>query len=98
MIYRVNKERINEEDCQQLYQELTRILNTGEDIILDLSKAKYICPSGLRTIVMSIKVFRAKGFDFSIVNANSDLVEIIKATRLDDMLLISEEDKKNMSR
>ena len=47
---------------------------------------------------MSIKVIRAKGYDFSIVNANSDLIEIIKATGLNDMLLISEEDKKNMSR
>ena len=66
MIYKT-KEKINTLDCNDLAADLRRILEQGDDLIIDLSNTNYISSSGLRVLLMGLKTFRAKGYDFSVM-------------------------------
>lgn len=66
MIYKT-KERINNLDCNDLVADLRRILEQDDDLIIDLSNTNYISSSGLRVLLMGLKTFRTKGYDFSVM-------------------------------
>ena len=92
MIYRTS-EKITERECDKVASELASILEKGEDVILDMSNTKYISSAGLRILCINFKTFRAKGFDFVIVNPSSSVLDILKVTGLDSQLLYTPEEK-----
>lgn len=89
MIYKV-KGRISAVESDNLAKDLNNILTSGEDIILDFSELNYISSAGLRVLIMFFKQFRAKGYDFSIVNANDEIKKIFVVTGLTDLFLIDD--------
>lgn len=92
MIYKTGA-RIDTNNCQKLSEDLAKILESGEDVILDLKETNYISSAGLRSILIGLKTFRAKGYDFSVVNPNEFVMQIFKVTGLENVLLIREKDK-----
>ena len=97
MIYKVEK-RLNENNCNIMAYELNETLNNGDDVIIDLKNTEYIDSSGLKIIIMFLKTFRAKGCDFSIVNANSYIEKIFSAIGIDDLFLLPYEERKRKNK
>ena len=89
MIYRAGN-RIDTNSCQKLSDDLAKILADGEDVILDLRDTQYISSAGLRSILIGMKTFRAKGYDFSVINPNEFVMRIFKTTGLTNILLINQ--------
>ena len=89
MIYRAGN-RIDTNSCQKLSDDLAKILANGEDVILDLAETTYISSAGLRSILIALKTFRAKGYDFSVINPNDFVMSIFKTTGLTNILLINQ--------
>ena len=89
MIYRAGN-RIDTNSCQKLSDDLAKILADGEDVILDLAETTYISSAGLRSILIALKTFRAKGYDFSVINPNDFVMAIFKTTGLTNILLINQ--------
>jgi len=97
MIYRAPK-KISEKECEKISNEFDIILEEGNDIIIDLKETEYISSAGIRVFIMNLKNFRAKGYDFSIVNPNQNIIEIFKITGLLNILLYQEKDIKELKK
>ena len=97
MIY-VTDKKIDTDSCYKLSADLEKLLEHGEDIILDFRQTEYISSAGLRSILIGFKTFRNKGYDFSVINPSPFVRDIFRATGLDKVLLINDEDKKKMSK
>ena len=86
MIYRT-PEKINIENYKQITSDLKRLLESGEDVYLDFANTKYITSDGLRILIIGLKTFRNKNYDFAVINANPQIEEIIVKTGLEQVLL-----------
>ncbi len=86
MIYRTPK-RIYEVNYQQISNDMNRVLSNGDDIILDFSDTIYVSSAGIRTLIMGLKTFNAKGYDFCIVNVNPMVKEILDKCGLSKYLI-----------
>ena len=87
MIYKTG-ERLTEKEFDKVSHDLYEILERGEDAIIDMKSTKYITSSGIRILIMYLKQFRAKGYDFSVVNVEHPLLkEIFTMVGLDDIML-----------
>ena len=97
MIYKT-KEKINTQEAEKMEQDLNNILEQGQDVIIDFSNTKYIASAGFKPLLMGLKTFRAKGYDFSIVNVNDQVKEIFDITGLSDIFLLSDKDKSKLKK
>ena len=90
MIYKTG-ERISEKESIEMAYKLAEILAENEDVIIDMKNTQYVVPSGIRVLLSYLKQFRAKGYDFSVVNVNHPLLkEIFTTVGLNDILLTSD--------
>ncbi|MBR1416978.1 MAG: STAS domain-containing protein [Bacilli bacterium] len=97
MIYKVGK-RITSDNWQKITNDLQEILNNGDDVIIDFKDTEYISSAGIRVLIMFLKQFRAKGYDFSIINPSDSIKEIFVITGLDNLFLLTDKDKKNLQK
>ena len=68
--------------------DLDVILSSGDDVIIDMKETEYINSAGIRVLIMYLKEFRAKGYDFSVVNVEHELLKkIFEETGLDNIML-----------
>ena len=92
MIYKTPK-KVNAETYQQIESDMKKILETGEDIYLDFSETEYISSFGIRVLLMGMKTFRNKNFDFAVINPNPLVKEILEKTGLESILIHNDIEK-----
>ncbi len=85
MIYKT-PEKITSIESQKISNELLEILNSGQDLYIDMANTTYIASAGLRSFLIVLKSARAKGCDFAVCNPNPQVNEIFKITGLSKIL------------
>ncbi|MCR5687770.1 MAG: STAS domain-containing protein [Lachnospiraceae bacterium] len=71
----------------QLEEELTPLVGTVEEIVLDLSKLVYISSAGLRVFIATQK--RMKGMGHMVIrNVQTSVMEIFTVTGMEQVLTI----------
>lgn len=72
--------------------ELGKVIDAAEDfdtLVFDFEKLEYISSSGLRQVAAAYKKCRDITADFSIINANKEVMSIFELTALDKKIKIS---------
>lgn len=90
--------RIDANTCEELTKKLAEAFKIGEDAIINLKDTTYISSAGLRTLLIGLKTFRAKGYDFSVVNVNDSVMEIFEVTGLKNIILLTKEEKSKLGK
>ncbi len=88
MIYKT-PEKITAAESQKIAEEWLEILNSGQDLYIDMVNTTYIASAGLRSLIIAIKSARAKGCDFAVCNPNSQVNEIFRVTGLSKIVPIN---------
>lgn len=95
MIYRT-PEKIDEANAEKIGNELKELAKKREDIIIDMSQTIDIRFAGLRPIIFALKYIKNNLCDFSIVNINSTVKEIFEVTGVDGLILLTDEERKEI--
>lgn len=85
MIYKT-PEKINAIEAEKISNELYDILNSGQDVIIDMSQTTYIASAGLRSLIMTLKRAKIKQLDFCVCNPSPQVIEILKITGLSELI------------
>lgn len=78
--------RLDTNTSKELEQALTPELEKYDAIVLDFSALQYLSSAGLR-VLLSIQK-KMKGKEFSLVNVNSNIMEVFEITGFVDFLNI----------
>jgi anti-sigma B factor antagonist len=66
--------------CAQEQESITAIIADGNDVLLDLTNCTYVSSAGLRVLLYSYKVAKAKGLKLFLVGVSDDVKEVMKMT------------------
>ena len=97
MIY-VTPEKITANEAQKIADEWTSILDSGQDLFINMANTTYIASAGLRSLLIALKSAKAKGCDFALCNPNSQVQEILRVTGLTKIMPINDDNNINNSR
>ena len=70
--------------------EAINSIETASAITLDLENVAYIASSGLRQVIACYKKSKELGAAFSVINANSETMNIFRMTGIDQKMNIQE--------
>lgn len=65
-------------------------IEAAASITLDIENVEYIASSGLRQVIVCYKKAKKLGAEFSVINANTDIMNIFRMTGIDQKMTIQE--------
>lgn len=72
----------------ELSKEIEK-LDGVKEVVFDFNELEYISSSGLRVVVATYKMVTENGGAFSIINANSEVMDVFRLTGIDKKLNIN---------
>ena len=82
--------RLDKVSSPQLLEEMKPEVEKGKDIVFDLKELTYISSAGLRVLLSTARDAKAKGKKSTIINVNSDVMDIFNITGFTYMLDIKQ--------
>jgi anti-sigma B factor antagonist len=66
--------------CAQEQEDITGIISTGNDVMLNLTDCTYVSSAGLRVLLYSYKIAKSKGLKLFLIGVSDDVKEVMKMT------------------
>lgn len=82
--------RLDKVSSPQLLEEMKSEVEKGKDIVFDLKDLTYISSAGLRVLLSTTRDVKEKGKKTTIINVNSDVMDIFNITGFTYMLDIKQ--------
>jgi len=68
--------------------QILNLLNTGHNVLVDLSQVTYIDSSGVASLVEGYQLARKNGRQFALVGVNDAALQVLQLARLDKVFPI----------
>lgn len=89
VVLELDEEKINSLNAPTLKSKIVYIHAEGQDnILIDMSKVKYVDSSGLSALLVGTRTCKATGGIFVLINIQPHVEKLIKISRLESTLII----------
>ena len=80
--------KIDVMSSNELQNEILKAFQKCKNVILNFSNVSYISSAGLRALLIGQKTASSKGGKFMIINANEAVLDVLRVTGLDKVLVV----------
>lgn len=80
--------KVDANSSTEFQNEVLKAFQKSKTVIVNLADVSYISSAGLRALLIGQKTATSKGGKFTIINANSSVMEILRVTGLEKVLSI----------
>lgn len=80
--------KVDVNSSNELQTEILKAFQKCPNVILNFSGVSYISSAGLRALLIGQKTAGSKGGKFMIINANEGVMDVLRVTGLDKVIMV----------
>lgn len=82
------KGKIDATSAPQFQNDVLKAFVKNSNVIINFAETTYISSAGLRALIIGQKTAMSKGGSMLIINANEGIVDVLRVTGLEKMLVV----------